>query len=40
MMSPVHVIGGGLAGAEAACQLAMAGVTVTLHEMRPVLGTE
>jgi methylenetetrahydrofolate--tRNA-(uracil-5-)-methyltransferase len=33
--SPVHVIGGGLAGCEAAWQLAEAGVTVHLHEMRP-----
>jgi methylenetetrahydrofolate--tRNA-(uracil-5-)-methyltransferase len=32
---PVHVIGGGLAGSEAAWQLAQAGVPVTLHEMRP-----
>jgi len=32
---PVHVIGGGLAGSEAAWQLARAGVPVTLHEMRP-----
>jgi len=37
---PVHVIGGGLAGAEAAWQLAKAGVPVTLHEMRPVRPTE
>jgi methylenetetrahydrofolate--tRNA-(uracil-5-)-methyltransferase len=36
----VHVIGGGLAGSEAAWQLARAGVPVTLHEMRPVRGTE
>ncbi len=34
-MKPVHVIGGGLAGSEAAWQLAQAGVPVTLHEMRP-----
>ena len=33
--SPVHVVGGGLAGSEAAWQLARAGVPVTLHEMRP-----
>lgn len=33
--SPVHVIGGGLAGSEAAWQLARAGVPVVLHEMRP-----
>jgi methylenetetrahydrofolate--tRNA-(uracil-5-)-methyltransferase len=32
---PVHVIGGGLAGSEAAWQLAAAGVPVVLHEMRP-----
>src|SRR6478609_3121247 len=31
----VHVIGGGLAGSEAAWQLANAGVRVALHEMRP-----
>ncbi|RMD61847.1 MAG: methylenetetrahydrofolate--tRNA-(uracil(54)-C(5))-methyltransferase (FADH(2)-oxidizing) TrmFO [Alphaproteobacteria bacterium] len=37
---PVHVIGGGLAGSEAAWQLARAGVPVILHEMRPVRGTE
>ncbi|HUU66288.1 MAG TPA: methylenetetrahydrofolate--tRNA-(uracil(54)-C(5))-methyltransferase (FADH(2)-oxidizing) TrmFO [Methyloceanibacter sp.] len=36
----VHVIGGGLAGSEAAWQLALAGVAVCLHEMRPVRGTE
>ena len=39
-MKPVHVIGGGLAGSEAAWQLARAGVPVVLHEMRPVRGTE
>jgi methylenetetrahydrofolate--tRNA-(uracil-5-)-methyltransferase len=32
--SPVHVIGGGLAGSEAAWQIAQAGVPVVLHEMR------
>ena len=37
---PVHVIGGGLAGSEAAWQLARAGVPVVLHEMRPRRGTE
>ncbi len=37
---PVHVIGGGLAGSEAAWQLARAGVPVLLHEMRPVRTTE
>ena len=39
-MNPVHVIGGGLAGSEAAWQLARAGVRVVLHEMRPVRMTE
>jgi methylenetetrahydrofolate--tRNA-(uracil-5-)-methyltransferase len=34
-MQPVHVIGGGLAGSEAAWQIATRGVPVTLHEMRP-----
>src|SRR5687767_12149184 len=35
----VHVIGGGLAGSEAAWQLAERGQRVVLHEMRPVRGT-
>ncbi len=35
MTDRVHIIGGGLAGSEAAWQLAQAGVPVTLHEMRP-----
>src|SRR6266566_9041295 len=35
----VHVIGGGLAGAEAAWQIAASGVRVVLHEMRPVRTT-
>jgi methylenetetrahydrofolate--tRNA-(uracil-5-)-methyltransferase len=35
MTEPVHVIGGGLAGSEAAWQIAEAGVPVVLHEMRP-----
>jgi len=39
-MKPVHVIGGGLAGSEAAWQLARAGVPVVLHEMRPERGTD
>ena len=38
--APVHVIGGGLAGSEAAWQLAQAGVPVVLHEMRPLKQTE
>ena len=39
-LDPVHVIGGGLAGSEAAFQLARAGVPVVLHEMRPKRMTE
>ena len=39
MTKPVHVIGGGLAGSEAAWQIASAGVPVVLHEMRPGRGT-
>jgi methylenetetrahydrofolate--tRNA-(uracil-5-)-methyltransferase len=38
-LKPVHVIGGGLAGSEAAWQLAQNGVPVALHEMRPVRTT-
>ncbi|MBT6428644.1 MAG: methylenetetrahydrofolate--tRNA-(uracil(54)-C(5))-methyltransferase (FADH(2)-oxidizing) TrmFO, partial [Rhodospirillaceae bacterium] len=37
---PIHVIGGGLAGSEAAWQIARAGVPVILHEMRPERMTE
>jgi len=37
---PVHIIGGGLAGSEAAWQLARADVPVVLHEMRPVRATD
>ncbi len=40
MIKPVHIIGGGLAGSEAAWQLARIGVPVVLHEMRPVRRTE
>src|ERR1700750_2621959 len=36
----VHVVGGGLAGSEAAWQIANAGIRVVLHEMRPVRMTE
>src|SRR2546425_3476585 len=32
---PVHIVGGGLAGSEAAWQIATRGVPVLLHEMRP-----
>src|SRR6185312_12805607 len=38
-MKAVHIIGGGLAGSEAAWQLAQRGVAVALHEMRPVRTT-
>src|SRR6266851_5179549 len=34
-MQHVHVVGGGLAGSEAAWQIANCGVPVALHEMRP-----
>jgi len=36
---PIHVIGGGLAGSEAAWQIAQAGIAVVLHEMRPTKST-
>ncbi|MCX7325717.1 MAG: methylenetetrahydrofolate--tRNA-(uracil(54)-C(5))-methyltransferase (FADH(2)-oxidizing) TrmFO [Hyphomicrobiales bacterium] len=39
-LNPIHVIGGGLAGSEAAWQIAQAGVPVILHEMRPERSTE
>lgn len=39
-IDPIHVIGGGLAGSEAAWQIARAGVPVVLHEMRPERGTD
>ena len=39
-IKPVHIIGGGMAGSEAAWQLASAGVPVILHEMRGVKETE
>ncbi len=38
-INPVHVVGGGLAGCEAAWQLAERGVPAVLHEMRPVRQT-
>src|SRR5512145_870896 len=37
---PIHIIGGGLAGSEAAWQIAGLGVPVVLHEMRPERQTE
>ena len=39
-MNPIHIIGGGLAGSEAAWQVAQSGVPVVLHEMRPIKNTE
>ncbi len=38
-MQPVHIIGAGLAGSEAAWQVARAGVPAILHEMRPSTAT-
>src|ERR1700759_4444536 len=38
-MRPIHVIGGGLAGSEAAWRIAERGSSVILHEMRPVRAT-
>jgi methylenetetrahydrofolate--tRNA-(uracil-5-)-methyltransferase len=38
--APIHVVGGGLAGSEAAWQVARAGVPAVLHEMRPGRGTD
>ncbi|MFV3128448.1 methylenetetrahydrofolate--tRNA-(uracil(54)-C(5))-methyltransferase (FADH(2)-oxidizing) TrmFO [Niveispirillum sp. KHB5.9] len=37
---PIHVIGAGMAGSEAAWQIAQAGIPVILHEMRPVVKTD
>ena len=39
-IQPIHIIGGGLAGSEAAWQCAQMGVPVVIHEMRPVRKTE
>ena len=36
----IHVVGGGLAGSEAAWQIAQRGVPVVLHEMRPKMRTD
>ena len=38
-LKPIHIVGGGMAGSEAAWQAANLGVPVTLHEMRGVKGT-
>ena len=40
MTHRVHIVGGGLAGSEAAWQAAEAGCDIVLHEMRPVRGTD
>ncbi len=39
-ISPIHIIGGGLAGSEAAWQAAQMGVPIIIHEMRPTRKTE
>lgn len=39
-LTPIHIIGGGMAGCEAAWQAASAGVPVIIHEMRPHRGTD
>src|SRR4051812_20622016 len=39
-IAPIHVVGGGLAGSEAAWQIAQSGCPVVLHEMRPVRATD
>ena len=39
MENTLHIIGGGLAGSEAAWQAANAGLNVVIHEMRPETGT-
>ncbi len=39
MTRPIHIVGGGMAGSEAAWQIAQAGHPVVLHEMRPTRGT-
>jgi methylenetetrahydrofolate--tRNA-(uracil-5-)-methyltransferase len=39
-LKPIHIIGGGMAGSEAAWQAANMGVPVILHEMRPVRKTD
>ena len=39
MQNTLHIIGGGMAGSEAAWQAANAGIQVVIHEMRPKVGT-
>ena len=40
IIGPIHIVGGGMAGSEAAWAAANMGVPVILHEMRPGRGTE
>ena len=40
MIKPIYVIGGGLAGSEAAWQIARKGLPVHLYEMRPTRNTD
>ena len=40
LVNPVHVVGAGLAGCEAAWQLAKRNIPVVLHEMRPIKRSE
>ena len=39
MIKPIHIIGGGMAGSEAAWQIVSAGIPVIIHEMRPTVRT-
>jgi methylenetetrahydrofolate--tRNA-(uracil-5-)-methyltransferase len=39
MTEPLHIVGGGMAGSEAAWQAASLGIPVVIHEMRPRVGT-
>jgi len=39
MTKPIHIIGGGMAGSEAAWQIVSAGIPVIIHEMRPTVET-
>ncbi|MFN3724054.1 MAG: FAD-dependent oxidoreductase, partial [Paracoccaceae bacterium] len=39
MTNTLHIIGGGMAGSEAAWQAAQQGISVVIHEMRPQVGT-
>ncbi len=38
--TPIHIIGGGLAGSEAAWQISQLGLPVVIHEMRPIQSTD